>query len=231
MKIKFLLLAVLLAVFGASSASAAILYAAPADVGGADCLAPGSACDIAQALAAASPGDTIILIAGSYTGALSNGEFDITKDFLTIEGPNALIHADGVTDGARVAEAVFDGAGYEYIFGIAAHNVTISGIEIDASATEDTWAGIRILPGGWDRWTIQNNIISGINDTRYAAASGVSNFSYGIYGDAQVMTGSLSMTGIIISMKIRSYGVLRAERTAISPFSTMSTLCPMRASM
>jgi uncharacterized repeat protein (TIGR01451 family) len=158
--------------------------------------APATQCaTIWQALQVADPGDVIVVSAGT----ISEGELLITKDFITLRGPNNAIHADGSTDGARVGEAEFTGTGHEFIFGIQAHNVTIEGFEIDMSASNDAWAGIRIMSGGWDRWTIQNNLIHHIDDTKDVPASGVSNFSYGIYGDAQTTTGSLTMTGGLIT--------------------------------
>jgi len=165
----------------------------PAGGGAAPCTtdAGGSRCTLADALAAADPGDTIVLTAGAY----ALGGIDITKNFITIKGPNAGI----AWDGGRGAEAAFYGASAEYVFGISAHNVTIDGIQIDANSDTSTWAGIRILPGGWDRWAIVNSIIQEIADQKDTPGSGVRNFSYGIYGDAQTTPGSLTMTGGLIA--------------------------------
>jgi len=193
MKFKVTISALFLAAFTFGSAQATERYAESGGPGAAPCTVstPGSRCTLAAAIAASDPGDTINLLFGTYTV----GEIDITKDFLTIRGPNYLKHADGTTDGARDPEAEFTGSGHEYIFGIGAHNVTIEGIEIDTSGSTDTWAGIRILVGGWDRWAIRNNLIHDIDDMKDVPGSGVSNFSFGIYGDAQTTAGSLSMTG------------------------------------
>lgn len=145
------------------------------------------------------------MAAGTYT----DGEIDIYQnagltalDFLTIRGPQFALEGDDggrAANGGGGAEAIFTGAGDEYVFGIRAHNVTIEGIQINTTGITDTWAGIRILEGGWDRWTIQNNAIHNIDDTKDAPASGVSNFSYGVYGDAQTTSGSLTMTGGLIT--------------------------------
>jgi uncharacterized repeat protein (TIGR01451 family) len=157
-----------------------------------------------QALQVADPGDTIILADGDYY----EGEILITKDFITIRGSN-YASARGAKSGGSGGAAYFRGYddlgsprvddGFEYIFGIQAHNVTIEGIDIETDAVsnpagfeQETWAGVRIMPGGWDRWTIRNNAIGKIDDK---FGSDTSNFSYGVYGDAQTSTGSQTMTG------------------------------------
>ena len=160
------------------------------DTGGATsgtCISPDSACTLTYALSVADPGDTIVLAAGTYT----EGMINITLDFLTIRG----FHHTVAGTAARATPSVFTGAGHEYIFGIGADNVTIEGIDIDTSGSTDTWAGIVILNGGWDRWTIRNNKIEAIDDMSAVPGDGISNFSYGIYGDAQSTSGTDTMTG------------------------------------
>lgn len=70
---------------------------------------------IAEALAAASKGDTIVLEAGTYEGAT------ITKS-VTIKGPNADVNPNTAT---RAAEAVINGE-----LTIAADNVVINGVAL-----------------------------------------------------------------------------------------------------
>ena len=70
---------------------------------------------IAEALAAASKGDTIVLEAGTYEGAT------ITKS-VTIKGPNADVNPNKAT---RAAEAVINGE-----LTIAADNVVINGVAL-----------------------------------------------------------------------------------------------------
>ncbi len=187
MKLRFFTTAVLLITFAVSSAFAADRDVDPsggADVG--DCT--GAPCaTIAYALSVADPGDTIVLAADTYT----EGMIDITLDFLTIRGFHSAVDGTGV----RATPSLFTGAGHEYIFGIGANNVTIEGIDIDTAGSTDTWAGIVILNGGWDRWTIRNNKIEAIDDMAAVPGDGVSNFSYGIFGDAQSTSGTDTMTG------------------------------------
>jgi len=76
MKTKFLLLTLLLAVFGTSSATAAILYASHTPIGALDCSTTSDYCSLTVALGLAQPGDTIILEDGTYSGA-GHGEIDI----------------------------------------------------------------------------------------------------------------------------------------------------------
>ena len=190
---KILLLTAIVFSLSAAPALAATLHVAPIAAGLGDCSTVGNACTITTALGAANPGDTIVLGAGSYAAF---GEIDITLDYLTLRGPNYTLEGN---DGGRGAEAIFDGAGSEYIFGIAANNVTIEGIRIDASANETVWAGIRIMPGGFDRWAIRNNVILGINDTAQAPGEGIPNHSFGIHGVAQTSNGSDTMTGGLIT--------------------------------
>ena len=202
MKSKITTFALVLVTMAASTAMAADRHATPGGLTSGSCLTVGTACTVAYALSVADPGDTIILGNGAYY----EGELDITKDFVTIQGSNNGATRTTKSGGAGVA-AFFSGfddaavatAGFEYIFGIGADNVTIEGIDIEtdgpsspAGFEEVTWAGIRILSGGWDRWTIRNNTIGKI-DNKFA--SDASNFSYGVYGDAQTSAGSLTMTG------------------------------------
>ncbi len=189
MKIRLVTTAVLLTMLLASQAKAADrdVIAVGGAVAG-TCISPALACTLTYALSVADPGDTIVLAGGTYT----EGTVDITLDFLTIRGPHFAVLGTGV----RVGPALFTGSGHEYIFGIGAHNVTIEGIDIDTSGSTDTWTGIRILSGGWDRWTISNNLISEIDDK---LTTDTSNFSFGIYGDAQTTSGSDTMTGGLIT--------------------------------
>lgn len=160
-----------------------------------------------QALQVADPGDTIVLADGSYY----EGQLVIDKAFITIKGDSFAGTPRTVPSPGPGSAAVFFGyddgaaatAGFEYIFGIAADNVTIDGVDIEtgtvstpANFEEVTWAGIRILPGGWDRWKITNSAIGQIDNKR---STDTSNFSYGIHGDAQETAGSLTMTGGEIS--------------------------------
>ncbi len=181
------------AVLATSSAFAAIRYVD--DTGGADvgdCLAPGSPClTITYALSVADQGDTIEVAAGDYP----EDEIDITLDFITIEGPLPASDPTARTSyaaGCHVAEAcVGVSGGGEYIFGIGADNVIIQGLDI-VGDPGDTWAGIKILTGGWDRWTIEFNIIEEID---FENTASIFNFSFGIYGDSQTSDGTVSMTG------------------------------------
>ena len=186
MKLKFVTAAVFTLALTASAALAADRYVDP--TGGADnptCSSGSKCATIAHALSIADPGDTIILEASE---TFTEGELDITKDFITIRGASFAL--TGYV--ARATPSTFTGSGHEYIFGISAHNVTIEGIDINTTGSSDTWAGIRILDGGWDRWTIRNNYILNIDDKWDTDAS---NFSYGVYGDAQTTSGSETMTG------------------------------------
>lgn len=160
-----------------------------------NCLSAVPACaTVAHALAQADPGDTIKILS---TGVYAESGILITKDFITIQGPpfNAATPA---TIGR--GEAEFGGVGaFDYVFGIQAHNVTIEGIGVNATGNTDPWAGIRILPGGWDRWTIRNNQIWGLVSMDGTPGADVPNRSFGIYGDAQTTNGTLTMTGGMIT--------------------------------
>ena len=192
----------LLLLFTASSSLAAIRYVDPAaGADGGTCLTSAAPCaTIAWALSVADQGDTIQLFPGTY----AEGEITISLDFITIQGPTAaLIAAETlgttptfeVDPALRTAgdgnEAIIDLTGFDYAFGIAADNVTISSLDITGDPST-TWAGVRVLSGGWDRWTIEYNFIHDIGQKNPGSTL---NHSYGIFGDSQTSSGTLSMTG------------------------------------
>lgn len=153
---------------------------------------------IAYALSVADQGDTIQLFPGTY----NEGEIDIDENFITIQGPDAAVAAIAVTTAtfevdpaARTVgnadEAIIDLTGFDYGFGIEANNVTISSLDFAGDVTT-TYAGIYVLPGGWDRWTIEYNFIHDIGQKQPSSAF---NHSYGILGVVQTSSGTLSMTG------------------------------------
>ncbi|MCH9023649.1 MAG: hypothetical protein IID32_12940, partial [Planctomycetes bacterium] len=199
MKFKAILFTLLLAAFATSSAFAAIRYVDVVggndDSGANDCLDSGMKCKtIAHALSEADPGDTIIVDPGVYP----EGEIDISKNFITLEGPKTGADPSGRTSyilGSTTchgAEAcIVAPSGKDYIFGIGADNVTIDGFDLVGDPAT-TWAGVKILPGGYDRWTIEYNFIEQVGGENPGSAF---NFSYGIYGDSQTSSGSVTMTG------------------------------------
>ena len=192
MKFKVTTLMAVLMLITASASFAAIRYVAPggSDVAN-DCLTMGSPCaTIAHALSEADQGDTISLALGTYT----EGGIDITKPFVTIEGPNAGLGFGGRTAfGAGpcdAAEACVVDSGAGYIFSIQANNVTIDGLNLVGDPA-NTWAAV-VIEGDFDRWTIDSNIIEQVGQKK----SGLDgNHSYGVYGDAQTSNGSDTMTG------------------------------------
>jgi len=197
MKIKNLLFAAILcAAFGATSALAAEWYVAPAPAGndGNTCTSGNPCATVQHVIGIASPGDTINIASGTYT----EGGVAINLDFLTIKGPNAGTPGFG----ARGAEAIFDasvGGPNPWVFNINANNVTIDGITINVTSIPSVWAGIHIEPGGQDRWTIQNNIITGVEGMNPASVAGDPNRSFGVYGDAQITSGTDTMTGGLLT--------------------------------
>ncbi|MEQ9105508.1 MAG: hypothetical protein RIE53_12530, partial [Rhodothermales bacterium] len=158
---------------------------------------------LGAALLAAQQGDTIIINAGV---ALTEGELVIDKNFITIRsdwGADAPVF-DGVnrtldptatptTTTCDANEACIDIAGFDYALEIQANNVTIDGIQIigDADGANDAYAGIAIL-GGYDRWTIKNVLVHNIANKRSGSNF---NLSFGVFGNANITTGSATMTG------------------------------------
>lgn len=98
---------------------------------------PPGAGTLAQAIAGAQPGDTLVLTAGIYAGGVA-----IDRS-LTLTGP---------------PEAVIDGRGFGSTIAIAAPDVTIRGLTVTGSGrvNADLDAGIRILKGA-DRAVIEDN--------------------------------------------------------------------------
>jgi len=216
MKTKFTILTFLtLFLFTAGSVSAADRYvddtgsntytvdpdgAGPLVIGDPNsCLIATDPCaTIVYALSVADQGDTIQLFPGTY----NEGEIDIDENFITIQGPDPAVAVLAATTAtfevdpaARTVgnadEAIIDLTGFDYGFGIEANNVTISSLDF-AGDPANTYAGIYVLAGGWDRWTIEYNFI---HDVGQKQPSSVFNHSYGILGVAQTTSGTLSMTG------------------------------------
>jgi len=192
MKFKVTTMAVVLMLISASASFAAIRYVAPggSDVAN-DCLTMGSPCaTITHALSEADQGDTISLALGTYT----EGTIDITKPFITIEGPQAGAGFAGRTlfgaGPCDAAEACVVGSGAGYIFSIQANNVTIDGLNLvgDPAAT---WAAVTI-EGDYDRWTIDSNLIEQVGQKKAGLDS---NHAYGVYADAQTSSGTDVMEG------------------------------------
>jgi uncharacterized repeat protein (TIGR01451 family) len=207
MKFKVTTMAVVLMLISASASFAAIRYvddtgsdtytldpdgAGPLTIGDPNsCLISGDPCaTIAHALSEADQGDTITLALGTYT----EGAIDITKSYVTIQGPNAgagfggrSVFGAGPCD---AAEACVVGTGAGYIFSIQANNVTIDGLDLVGDPTT-TWAAI-VIEGDYDRWTIDSNLIEQVGQKKAGLDS---NHSYGIYGDAQTSNGTDAMEG------------------------------------
>jgi len=199
MKLKAITLALMLFAFAANESRGADLYVMPGGLSG-TCLGPlaANACPtIAAALSVANPGDTINVAAGTYNITAS---LDLTKAFLTLKGPKfntahtgpARPEYGAAAVGCKAGEAcIVAGPLVEYIFSIAADNVTINGFDLVGDVTK-TWAGVKI-EGGFDRWTISSNIIESIGQEKLTVSG---NFSYGVYGDANPTTnGTATMTG------------------------------------
>jgi photosystem II stability/assembly factor-like uncharacterized protein len=158
---------------------------------------------LGAALLAAQQGDTIIINAGV---ALTEGELVIDKNFITIRsswGADAPVN-DGVnrtldpvatpsTTTCDANEACIDIAGFDYALEIQANNVTIDGLQIlgDADGANVAYAGIVIL-GGYDRWTIKNVLVHNIANKRSGSSF---NLSFGVFGNANITSGSATMTG------------------------------------
>ena len=195
MKFKSTILALMLFVLGANESQGADLYVDPL---GASiiCTATGAgACPtIAAALLVANPGDTIIVADGTYTIL---APIDLSLDFLTIEGPKAgqgyvgrVKFNVGATCAAGEA-CIVAGPLVDYIFSIQANNVTIDGFDLVGDVNR-TWAAIKI-EGGFDRWTIDSNIMERIGQENTTVAG---NYSYGVFGDANpTVSGTETMTG------------------------------------
>lgn len=196
MKFKVTTLALLLTAVTASISLGAIRYVD--DTGGVDagtCLLIGSPCaTISYALSVADQGDTIQVAAGVYTPVAG---IAITLDYITVKGPNAGVSAVGrntnYTDGplaCDVLEACIIGTGLGHIFSIEANNVRIDGFDLVGDPAT-TWAAVKVQ-GGYDRWTIDSNIIERVGQKKVGDTG---NFSYGVFADANASTGSATMTG------------------------------------
>ena len=201
MRLKATIFALLLTVFAASNASAATRHAKAGGATTGACLTLGTACTIERALEIADQGDTILLKKGSYT----EGELVIARDFITVTGPIDPDILPSIKPGASprnngtpltcevTVEACIDASGFEYAFSIEADNVTIEGLSIKGD--DLTYALIQIL-GGYDRWEIGYNYLFGASKEKTGS---VFNHSYGIYGDSQTTSGTVTMTGNEIS--------------------------------
>jgi len=110
--------------------------------------------DINAAVDAASSGDTVRVLQGTYTGTVT-----VDKS-LTLLGANANVSA-GLKPGMRHAESVIDGA-----VEISASNVTLNGLKIINGATVlGELAGVYLTAGATNV-TISNNIIAGAGSGR-----------------------------------------------------------------
>ena len=135
---------------------------------------------------AADQGDTILLAAGIYI----EGELDITKDFVTILGPKSQVPT--TARGSCVGgEACVTGTGKTYVFGIGADHVSIDGLTLLGDAAT-TWTVVQVLPGDHDKWTIEYNFIALAGQKKPGSSS---NHSFGIYGDPQTTSGTITYTG------------------------------------
>ena len=208
MNYRVTILALFLAIFGLSSASATDRFVDPAgsDAGPNDCTLIGSPCaTIAHALTQALQGDTIVLFAGK---TFPEGNLVIDKDFITIRsdwGADAPIF-DGINRTFNPAsglgsviceagEACLDTDGFAFGIEIQANNVTIDGLQIvgdaDDTGAEDTYAGVVVRTGAL-RWTVKNTIIHNIGQK---VAGWEFNHAYGIFVDTQTTSGSVTTTG------------------------------------
>ncbi|NQV74035.1 T9SS type A sorting domain-containing protein [bacterium] len=192
MKLKFTTLVLLFFAMSASVSEGADLFVSSGGAG--TCLTVGSPCSITTAIGLASPGDTINFAAGLYSVTAG---IDISLNYLTLKGPQAGVPASGRTKfvfpaTCNVAEAcLVAGPLVEYLFSIQADNVTIDGFDLVGDVTK-TWAGVKI-EGGFDRWTIDSNIVQHIGQEKTTVTG---NYSYGVFGDANPTTnGTATMTG------------------------------------
>ena len=132
-RIRTPLVGLLFSLLATISANAAtITVTSTADAGG---TCPGANCTLRQAIATASPGDTINFAAGITTVTLTSAELLINKN-LTISGPGANL--------LTVQRSTAGGTPNFRIFNIAGNfNVTFSGLTIaNGIASGDVGGGI-----------------------------------------------------------------------------------------
>lgn len=112
-----------------------------------------SSAGLKRALAAASPGDTINVEAGTYN---FGGHIVLDKEGITLRGPNADVPFAGSRDGAAEVTGGFV---------ISAANVTVSGFDIKDFGSHLSQLTPFYLREGMTGVTISNNIVSGSGKT------------------------------------------------------------------
>ena len=115
-------------------------------------------CSLREAIAAANPGDTVQIPAGTYTLSLSLGQLDISKD-LTLDGA-------GLGDTMIEATTQPNVANFRVI-NIRSGGVTISGVTIRHGDAPDN------APGGIRNQGMLTLIESSVTNNRAAVGSGI----------------------------------------------------------
>src|SRR5262249_19193353 len=149
--------------------------------------------NIAAAIAAAHPHDTIKVFAGNYTEQLHIPAAD-TGLTLTAVQLGVVLKAPAAVVQDTVAGFNLGGA----ILDIRAVGVTVTGFNIDGSTNTDgnLFAGVRVVEGGLA--TIKNNTITGLT------TSTDPNFGIGVEVGTRRGTGSVG-TATILNNRITDY--------------------------